>query len=381
MDVTGNRATANITQAQRKPDILPAVLELEPSAAPLVVLTGNMESTPTHQTNFSWFEDKLQTRFDTTTTTGTGTTVAVGTGSNFAANDLVKVTRTGEVMKVSSVASNNLTVARGIGGSAIALVNGDELLIIGRAKPENDTSDPARSNNPVQKTNYTQIIRTPIESSNTLRATDTWTIPSDWDRQTQHAGIEHKKDWEYTFFFGLPSEDTTNTAKPLRTTGGVFNFVATNVTDAGGTMTEDEFFGAMNAGFRYGSQDMKTAFASRLAVGVVNAYPRGKLELIQSDRDQTYGLKVTRYVSPFGDLNLITHNLLEGATYGGYIVGLDMRQIKRRPLANADVSRDTQILTNRQPNDQDGRKDEYLTEQGLQFGQEKAHFYIKNITG
>jgi hypothetical protein len=51
-----------------------------------------------------------------------------------------------------------------------------------------------------------------------------------------------------------------------------------------------------------------------------------------------------------------------------------------RYLANDSQNRDTKLLTNRQPNDQDGRKDELLSEIGLQFGQEIRHGVLTGIT-
>jgi hypothetical protein len=81
-----------------------------------------------------------------------------------------------------------------------------------------------------------------------------------------------------------------------------------------------------------------------------------------------------KFESPHGTLNVVTHNLLEGATYGGYGVVLDLSLIKKRPLANDQGSRDTHIRQNIQAPDADTRKDEYLTEsEGLEFGQEKRH--------
>jgi hypothetical protein len=44
------------------------------------------------------------------------------------------------------------------------------------------------------------------------------------------------------------------------------------------------------------------------------------------------------------------------------------------------VSRDTKVLPNRQPNDQDGSKDEYLSEVGLQFGLQRTHGVLTGIT-
>jgi hypothetical protein len=153
--------------------------------------------------------------------------------------------------------------------------------------------------------------------------------------------------------------------------------VQTNRTDMGGTMTEAEFFSAFSGLFRYGNQEAKIAFASRLAIDVANGFPRGKLETVQSDNDKTYGLAVTNYRSPHGTLKFVTHNGLEGAVHGGHILVLDMSQLRKRPLRN----RDTHINEQIQPNDQDGRKDEILTESGLEFGLEKTHGLMTGITG
>jgi hypothetical protein len=48
---------------------------------------------------------------------------------------------------------------------------------------------------------------------------------------------------------------------------------------------------------------------------------------------------------------------------------LDMESLTYRYLSN----RDTKLLTNRQAPREDSRVDEYLTECGLQFEQEKRH--------
>lgn len=379
-DITGARGTGNISQSMRKVDMKEAILLLEPDAAPLTVLSGRLNKRPTHNPEFSWQEDALDNRFDTVqgAQLDSATTIPVTTGANFAQHDLVKVTRTGEVMRVTAVAGNNLTVVRGVGGAGIAINNLDELLIIGSAQPEGDTSKPARSTNPVKRTNYTQIQRTPFESTNTLIHSDEYTRPSDWEYQANKKGIEHKKSLEYQAWHGRPSEDLTG-SQPRRTSGGVFFYVVTNVTDAGGTLTETVFFQAMRPAFRYGAK-AKVLFASMRIVDVLNSFPRGKIETIQADNDKTYGLNVRQFVSPHGTVNLVTHYLLEGTTYGGSAVLLDLSQISARPLANAKGSRDTHILNDIQAPDADTTKSEYLTEGGLEFGNEKTHALLTNVT-
>lgn len=382
-DITGAAGTGNIAASLLLPDTARTVLELEPSVTPLTVLTMAMRTNATHNPEFSWHEDKLEPRFDTTTQSRliTDLTITVTNISYYAQHDLVKVPRTGEVMYIAGVtaATSTITVERGIGGGAAAINNAEELLIIGSARPEGDMAKPARSSNPVKILNYTEIVSRSYHSTKTARATNTWTSPSDWTRRKAHASMEWKKDRELISWFGRPSIVNTG-AHPRRTSGGVTYFVVTNRTDMGGLMTESEFFGSFSGAFRYGNQGTKTMFASRLVVDVVNGYPRGKIQVVNADKDTHYGLNVVRFISPHGTVNIVTHNLFEGATYGGQYHILDMSQIERRVLKNDEEDRELRDYDDIQQKGEDARKGEWLEESGLQFGLEKAHATGYNIT-
>lgn len=379
-DVTGARGSANVLQAQRKVDLKEDILLLEPDAAPLVVLTSNLRTENTHNPEFGWFEDALDQRFDTVqgAQTSGDTTIEITAGTNFAQHDLVKNTRTGEVFRVTAVAGNNLTVVRGVGGSGIAMNNLDEVLIIGAGQPEGDTSKPARSTNPVKKVNYTQITRDSVESTETWLHSDTYTRPDDWDYNLRKKGIEHKKSLEYMFWHGKPSEDTSG-SQPRRTSGGVFHFVTTNITDAGGTLTETTFYQALRPALRYG-QRSKVLFASPRIVDVLNTFARGKVQVINSDRNASYGLNVREFLSPHGSVRLLTHWLFEGTTYGAQAALIDLSALAKRVLGNARGNRDTMFLPDRQAPDADTQKGEFLTECGLEIGNEKQHALITNVT-
>lgn len=379
--VAGSRGTAGtqgIDVNQRKVDMSDRILLLEPDAAPLTVITKNINKKKTGNPKFQWLEDELDPRFDVTTATFTNviTTINVTNGGYFRAQQMVYVPRTGEVMRVVSVAANVLTVVRGVGSTAVAGNSGEELLILNTAQPEGDASKAAVSRNPTAVTNYTQIIRTEWDATQTVLHSE-FEGTDDWDNQALKHGIEHKKDIELGVMLGRPSEDTSS-GQARRTTGGFNHFVATNVTDVGGTMTETEFFFALRPCFRYGAKE-KWAFAAQLPVDVINTFPRGKLEVRQGE--STFGLRVMQYISPHGTVNVVTHYLLEGATLGGQIWILDTDVVKYRYLENKRGSRDTSIRTEIQAPDVDGRKDEYLTEMGLEFGLEKRHGKIVNITG
>lgn len=376
--VTGQRGTTGIEQQQRKVDMADKILLLEPDSAPLTVISKRLTKQKTGNPKFSWMEDELDPRFDVTTGTFTNvaTTINVTNGGYFRAQQIVYVPRTGESFRVVSVAVNALTVVRGVGSTALAGNSGEELLIANTAQPEGDASKPAVSRNPSPVFNYTQIFRTEWDATNTELYSE-FEGTDDWDNQAAKHGIEHKKDIEYGVMVGHPSEDTSS-GQARRTTGGFAHYVTTNVTDVGGTMTEMEFFTALRPCFRYGSKE-KWGLASALSVDVLNTFPRGKLEFQQSDK--TFGLRIVQYVSPHGTLNVVTHWLLEGATLGGQIWILDTDVVKYRYLQNKRGSRDSAVYKEIQNNDVDGRKDEWRTEAGLQFGLEKRHGKIINIQG
>jgi hypothetical protein len=113
-------------------------------------------------------------------------------------------------------------------------------------------------------------------------------------------------------------------------------------------------------------------------VSALNKFPASKQQT--KNDETTYGMNVTHYTSPFGSLNLVYHRLLEGSKYGGYLILVDMDEVNYRYLANDEVSRDTKVLQNRQPNDQDGRKDEFLSEVSLELGQQRTHAVLTGIT-
>jgi hypothetical protein len=379
--ITGARGTGNVSADQRTIDMAERIALLEPDASPLTVLSKRIMRKRALDPKFSWLEDDREPRFDAINN-GAGyasgaTSLVVDNGTYFAEHDLVQVTRTSEVFRVTGVSTNTLTVIRGVGGGAAAIVDNDELLILGSAQPEGDTSKPARSSNPTKQTNYTQIVRTPWEATGTWRASTNVTTPNDWNHQANKHGIEHAISLEFCLLFGKASEDTSG-SQPRRTTGGALSFITTNVTDAGGTFTEAELNEVLRKGFRYGSR-RKALLGASLPISVINQFAQGKLETRVGE--ETYGLSVTKYVTPFGIVDLITHWLLEGSKWGGTMIGLDLDEIAWRYLANDEENRDTHVKRNIQANDADTRKDEYFTEGGMQFGHQKKHFLVHNITG
>jgi hypothetical protein len=176
----------------------------------------------------------------------------------------------------------------------------------------------------------------------------------------------------------VPSKATATNGQAIRTTGGLFYWLKTNAMDAGGGFSEDEFNAHARQLFKYGAK-RKITMGSPLATSVLNTFPMSKVRIAQSEKK--YGINVTTFVSPFGELGLVTNWELEGAKYGGVLVTYDPANVRYRFLSNSKANRDSHVNTEIQPTDADTRRDEWLTEMGLEVNLEKTGGVVTGITG
>lgn len=379
--VAGQRSTGNIETGILETDMRERILELEPDASPLLILSKKANPEVAINPKYSWFEDRLNARFDTLSAEKTSgeTTLPVTTETLWAADDLMYNPRTQELIRVVSRAGANLTVIRGVGSTAATIKTSDGLMRIGSAAEEGAADKPARSRNPTEVINYTQIFREPVDETATALATRNRTQPRDWDRAMNHAGIEHAKDIEYAAMLGRPSVNTSGT-NPRRTTGG-FNYFATqNITDVGGEMPEAEFWAAVSPAFRYGSST-KLLVGSMNFASIITQYPRSKVQVTQPDPSLTYGIHIVQLITPHGKvLNVMTHYLMEGETLANQAWIIDLANTGYKYLNGDQGNRDTHVRHEIQAPGVDGKKDEYLTECGFVFGQALTHGKIINAT-
>ncbi len=371
------RGTGNVLADRRVIDISKKIDVLEPDAAPLVLLTKKLGKKVAINPKFNWMEEDSLDQVDavnySTGYTAGATSVTVDTGTLFRVGDVVKVVASGEQMLVTAISTNDLTVTRGWGATAAgSIADNAVLLIVGNANQEGATKRAFKIGDQVEKTNYTQIFRTPFGITETANASEMHG-GNDLKHQRMMQLIEHQKEIERAFWFGEPKEDTTGT-HPRRATGGVDYWISTNLTDAGGTLTELEFDEFLRTGFRYGSK-VKWLFAAPIVVAAISFWAKGKLLL--APKDKTYGISVMQWISPFGLVNIVLQNLFtEVSTYAGYAYLLDMEGKEYRYLEG----RDTKLKTNIQDNSADSEEDEYITECGLEHRQEKKDALLYNVT-
>lgn len=380
--VQGTRGTASILQNRQVIDISHTIHLLEPSSYPLVTTLNSLDKVkPAHNPTVRWMEDELEPLTDLLNGAVAANIAAltVDNGGWWRVNDIGHCPRTGENFRVSAVAGNVLTVVRSFGATAAAAMVDDEpLWNLGPAQREGDTSRTLLSTLEVEQSNRTQIIRTPFGTTNTQSATDLYD-GNDLDYQAQKSAIEHAVRIERMLLFGQNAQATV-AGQPLRTMSGIYEFIQTNRIDIGGVLTETQFDAFCEIGFRYGGTNQKLMIASGRVIQAINNFAKEKMETVP--RDEAYGLNLRRYISPFGDVLLAYHRQLVGSIYSGQGLLLDMDRVVLRPLRGGRSSGNLAVrITNIQANDEDSRRDEYLTECSLEFQNEKAHALMTGVTG
>jgi hypothetical protein len=369
------RGTANILSDRVAVNMSDKISMLEPEASPLLVLTKKLGNKTTSNYKFEWMEQDPMARWVSANTVSDiaadATTLPLQTdeGANVAVNDIIKVVRTGEILRVTDISTDSLTVTRGYGTTAGAVIKDDDkILIIGNALMQGSGSPAEKYNTPTPLYNYTQIFKTPFSITGTLENTKL-IGGEELARERLIAGIEHAKSIEYALLFGERKLDTTG-AQPLSTTAGVVTFLTgtDNVsTVAKADLVEADFETFCEEVFTYGSGE-KVMFACPYMITKINTWAKGKLEIVQADKDKTYGLNIVKYMTPHGTLDIVKHPLFVQG-YAGYNLVLDLDELSYRPLQN----RDTKLQTNIQDNDEDGERDQYITESGLELRMPKKH--------
>lgn len=380
--LTGVVDDADILSNQRVVDMSPTIAQLEPDEAPLTTMLQKIGTRAAYSQKVEWLSDELVPRLTTlsasATSAATAISVATGTGTYFRVGDVVRFATTGENAYVTSVSADSIGVTRALGGvTAISAASGIDLVKVGNAAAEGATLGTLIQTKKVANYNYAQIQRDPWGFTNTLVASKLYGGPEPANEAKKKL-IEHKRQLENSLFWGVRDLNTSGSA-PIGYVGGIFQYVTSNLTTGVGTLTESVFETFLRKAFRYGSQN-KVMFCSPLVASALSSFPQGKLAPPAPSID-TYGVSLKEYQSASGAKVQIMVKRdwydFQAASnqYGGIGVVVDMEDVTMRPL------RDTVLKPDRQANDEDSVKQEYLTEWSFEIGLEKKHAIISGITG
>jgi hypothetical protein len=357
---------------------------LEPNGnAPLNALLAMGSSESTDDPEFKNFRDELPERVLTVSgaiaSTSTGTiTVAASDDNKYAIAGAILINATtGEVMQATAdTTANSVTVTRNIGATSYQIADGAKLFVAGYAGAEGGKTPTPLSWDASVISNYTQIFRTAFSVTETMKHTYLRTGSKLEESATKALKI-HMSDIERAMFFGIKNETNGSTNAPTRYTGGLLNTID-NVIDCASfstanTMTEDTFDETLITSiFKYGSSQ-KIAFVGAKVANHLQQFGKNRWKPIQLSG--TYGVSLTQYTTFAGDLMVHLHpQFRQIPGMDSSMVVIDFPYLRYRYLDG----RDTQLLENRQNNDEDLVKHEYLTECGLELLQSKPHALIKN---
>ena len=351
-------------------DMAANVFELEPNVAPLLAITSKTNSAPARNPKIEWNEDESMPRITTLSASAASNATAFGvTADIFRVGDVVRDTVKGWGILVTATAAGAIS-GSAIGGTAqTTATSGDELYIVANANTEGASLREIKFPQLVTASNYCEIVRTPFGLTQTEAATEHYGGDEE-ARLKNKFGREHARSLEQIAFFGLRDLKATN----QRMAGGLLEFISTNSTGAGGSLTEATLQTFLKSGFRYGSE-RKVLFCSPTAVQAIEGFARANLK-VNDNRASDYGVVMKTYYSGQGIIDLVMHrDWNDSATYGGYAILVDMDAFKYRPL------RDTKLKMNVQSPDYDGVKHEYISEASFQVVHERRHAKLTGITG
>ena len=305
----------------------------------------------------------------------TDTSIVVDDGAIVDKYALVYVSRTGEIMRVSSVSTHTLTVTRGEAGTtAAALLDNDQLMLLNSAYAENAVSGDIKFRPTTFDYNYTQISRETYGNSRTEQGTRKYGIDNSYDYKKKMALIDLLRKNNGNMWLGGRSVDTSN---EFRTTGGVLNFIdSTNEYDVNGNLTQAEFEYWMRKYALAYNSNKKTLFAGSRFIERLNSWASDKVIYDSKDSVNKFGLAVKTYMTAWGELDVVYEKYFDDtSSLNGYAVALDLMNIKFIYFMNGYLMSHDDI----QENDRDGRKGEWLMESSVQVNIPKAHAIIKGV--
>lgn len=353
----------------KKLSVTDELLLLNPHQTPMISLVGFADSVS--QVEHQWFEDEMYADETTVTTalTEAATTLVVADGSIFEPKHVVKVGD--ELLLVTAVAGNNLTVTRGYAGTtAAAATTGAKVEFQFVEGVEGADARKARYKSRVRKSNLTQIFDESISISGTAAATSEYGIDDLYEYEKQKKLLELALQLEKAVINGVKYESADGKVRQM---DGIRKFITTNVINAAGASEKTvlDFLGdAFQAIYEAGG--FATGGNYKIVVGAkqkraISAADKDKVSLTRQDNGR--GVVVDHFLSDFGAAEIVLNNNLAADE----ILIIDANRIEIKPLQGRDFGH-TYL----------GTKGDYVEGQivgefTLKLEQEKAHARVKGL--
>ncbi|MBS0190639.1 MAG: DUF5309 family protein [Phycisphaerales bacterium] len=372
------------------PEIMEDVSDLvgivSPYETPLLDYLGDPKR-PALSTLHEWIEDTLLPNTDTLNQTTftpdaqNATSLTVQNGARFQPGDLVRPDASTEVLQVTAVAGNVLTVVRGYGATTKAtLTNGKRLSILGNAAIEGADASTARFTARSRKVNYTQIFSATVEVSGSMRAARQHGIDDELEYQKQERLRELLRDLENCVINGVaPASNPQGSATVRRSMNGIVRSISTNQLvpnagqmPAGGGSGTDLSEPVLNAALRLiweqSQGKIDTIVCSGSLKRRINGFATGSRAY--TPEDKSFRDMISTYESDFGVCRVILSRWVPSDT----LLLLDSSRISVLPLQGRSFGYKPLAQTG------DAVSGQILGEYTLEFKNENAHGLIRGLT-
>ena len=328
-----------------------------------------------------WLEDTLQTNRsvivdDTITVPESEMTFDVDDGGKFRVGDQVQVEGSGELMFVTGISGNSVSVERGYSGtSAEGIANGDVLNILGNASLEGGDKGDVRFTNRVRKGNYTQILSAAVEVSGSDMAANQLGLANEMDYQKQERLRELIRDLENIVINGGQSLVSAQGGEGARRTmNGIVKQISSNaykVGDAGvpdGDVLDEEKINFVLRNIWENSN-------AGVDTIVVNGYQKRQINsLLDGSRfygteDRKYSSLVSYYESDFGLCRVVLSRWVPR----DMVLFLDSSRVSVLPMAGRSFHFKPLASTG------DYECGQLIGEYTLEFKNEQAHGYLRGL--
>lgn len=388
-----------VTDTTNVRDVSEQMVLLEPDAAPLFVLTNAAKrKQPTIGPRFEWVEDTEVSLWGYASSAGDYTSavtaIGVADGTLFGVGDIVAVPKAQsssaapEVFLVTAVATNTLTVTRGIGGSGADTIGQTQSLrILASAFKEDDNIGQQRYTSKTVQISYAQIFKTPVKVTHTAASTKQYGAPQGERKyQLVKALIRHRSEIEGAGLWSRASE-TLNSPSSRWTTMGFLSRIATNKTDANTTASITTWNTFSETAFRYGEKQKLLLCAPRV-ISALNFYSQNKL--LTRVGDTVFGVKIARFEMALGEFMLANDYRLgtgdvgfsAGNSFSNHAYSIDLPSVAMRYLNGGgdNLIGDTKLFENVLPDGSTTRTDEYRSQLGWEIRHERKHAWVFDLS-
>jgi len=236
MSFTGKATySAGATLPENAEDVSDLIGIVSPHETALLDHLGDPARVAT-STVHEWLEDTLLPNADAVddaslTNPTTLTVFTVENGDRFQVGDQIRLGNKSEVMIVTGISGDDLTVVRNYGGSTNAsVVDNDVVTIIGNAALEGDDAPTARFTNRSRKQNYTQIFTQSLEVSGSQLAASPIGLADEMEYQKSQRLRELLRDLENCVINGrAAAADPQGSTTVRRTMRGIIASLSTNL--------------------------------------------------------------------------------------------------------------------------------------------------------